>query len=511
MRKYRSLVIGTSILFITFLAFACCFSSCKNSKSELGKLAFKVSGNKVFKAVNDEDFSKKLKSLSEKDSRKFKNPKFLKAFYDKHNYEPILLTKVLEDHQLDSILAVLGNVDTHGLSAKLFDQEQIKNRYSQLLSKDKVANIEEAYNLLAKLELSLANAISNYSNAMQFGVLSPRKIYAQYYTKTKRPDESSFFNALEVADVKQFLDSVQPKDKQYIALQQALKNQRQLTTADGEEAERILIVNLERLRWQNKPNEEKYVWVNIPNFSLDVIEKGKSTLNMKVCVGEGRNQDFKDKLIEYDESGVKKDRPFNRETPQLNSLIHSVQVNPVWNIPESIASNEITKHAAADPYYLANNNIDAYLDGKLIEDPETIDWSAAGAGKKYKFKQRPGEENSLGKIKFLFNNQSSVYLHDTPNQQAFKQQVRAVSHGCVRVERPLELAQALFGSGATYDGIKKAMQEGQPKEKDVTLTQKIPVYLSYNTCWQDENGKLQFRKDVYGLDIVLYTHLMRLQ
>ncbi|SOD12704.1 L,D-transpeptidase family protein [Pedobacter xixiisoli] len=511
MNTHRTSINGLSIFIVALLIIIIGFSACKKSESEVGKLAFKVSGNKIFKEINDEAFAEKLKTVSKEKSMDFKNPKFLTAFYEKHNYAPVLLTKILKDNQLDSVVSVLNRVDAHGLSSKLFDGEQIKSTYEKIAHKNKISDLGEAYSVLVDLELSLANAITNYSNAMQFGVVSPRRIYAQYYTKTKRPDEKSFFEALEAIDPTKFLDSVQPKDKQYVALQKALKSQRTSTSAGGEEAERILIVNLERLRWQNKPSEDKYVWVNIPDFSLDVIEDEKSTLRMKVCVGEGRNQDYKDKLIEYDESGLKKDRPFNRETPQLSSLIHSVQVNPVWNIPESIANNEITKYAAADPYYLANNNIDVYLNGKKVEDPETVNWAVDGAGKKYKFKQRPGEDNSLGKIKFLFDNQSSVYLHDTPNQQAFNQQVRAVSHGCVRVEKPLELAQALFGNGATYEGIKKAMQTGEPKVNDIALKNKVPVYLSYLTCWQDDTGKLQYRKDVYGLDIVLYTHLIRLK
>lgn len=500
-----------SNIFIAVLALILFFSACKRSQSELGKLAAKTSGNKVFKEIDDETFAQKLKEIREKQSNQFKNPKFLKAFYEKHNHKPVLLTKLLVDDQLDSVIAVFSGADVHGLNPELFRMVQLKSLYKQLKSKEKVTNVDEAYAVLGKLELSLANAITDYSHAMQFGILSPRKIYAQYYTKTARPDEKSFVNALEAKDVKMFLDSVQPKDQQYIALQQALKEQRAAASTSGEELERILVVNLERLRWQNKPVEQKYIWVNIPDFTLDVMEKGRSTLRMKVCVGEGRNMDYKDKLVEYDESGVKKDRPFNRETPQLNSVIHSVQVNPVWNIPESIASNEITKYAAADPYYLANNNIDVFLGTEKIEDPETIDWSATDAGKKYRFKQRPGEDNSLGKIKFLFNNQSSVYLHDTPNRQVFNQQVRAVSHGCVRVEKPLDLAKALFGDGNTFSGIKKAMQVGQPMAKDIALTRKVPVYLSYVTCWQDALGKLQYRKDVYGLDIVLYTHLAKLK
>ena len=318
--------------------------------------------------------------------------------------------------------------------------------------------------------------------------------------------------ALAAEDLKGYLDSIQPKDKGYLALQKALAEG---VTAPGmtrEETARVLEVNLERMRWKNRNNDPKFVLVNIPDYRLDVIENGSSVLNMKVCVGEGRELKPDDQLKEYDEDDLKKDRPFSRETPQLGSLIHSVQVNPVWNIPESIATKEISKYAAADRYYLANNNIDVFKDGKLVEDPETIDWSAPDAGKTYTFKQRPGDDNSLGKIKFLFNNESSVYLHDTPAKGAFKQSTRAVSHGCVRVEKPLELAHVLFGDGEKFETIKKEMAktEGQ-QAKDIALPEKVAVYLTYFTCWPDEKGVLQFRKDIYGQDVVLYSYLEKMK
>ncbi len=308
--------------------------------------------------------------------------------------------------------------------------------------------------------------------------------------------------------LKNYLDSIQPKNPQYVALQKALASGVQAPGMSAEESERILAVNLERLRWKNKPTADKYVLVNIPDFTLDVMENGKSALNMKVCVGEGRNVDRSDNLIEYDESD-KVDRPFSRETPQLNSMIHSVQVNPVWNIPESIATKEIMKIAARDPYYLENEGIDVYQNGKKIDDPETIDWASA-SGDQYSFKQRPGDGNALGKIKFLFNNKSSVYLHDTPAKLAFNKPVRAVSHGCVRVERPQELALALFGDGDKYQTIVNDMNSNKSEPTDIALPKKVPVYLTYITCWQDANGTLQFRRDVYGLDIVLYAHMNKM-
>ncbi len=484
--------------------------SCKKSRSDIGQIVFKETRNKIFKNIEADVFIEKFKEAFDKQKNSYKNPKFLAALYEKNDFEPIILLRDLPQGKLKKAILVLSEANNHGLNPESFHAAGLNELLEIVYAKRQVKTIDDAYQILIDLELTAANALTNYSNAIQFGMISPRKIYAQYYTETKRPDSLSFLSVFETNNIKQFLDSIQPKDKQYLTLQKALKDNIQVPGTNKEESERILIVNLERLRWKNAPSEKKYVWVNIPDFRLDVIENDKSVLNMKVCVGEGRNQDYSDKLIEYDENDLKKDRPFNRETPQLKSMIHSVQVNPIWNIPESIATNEITKLAAKDPYYLSNNNIDVFLDGERIEDTETIDWSSADAGKTYAFKQRPGEDNALGKIKFLFNNESSVYLHDTPSKAAFNKTNRAVSHGCVRVEQPLELARALFGEGRKFDMIKTGMDGQRTDAEDIALTNKIPVYLTYFTCWVDEKGILQFRKDIYGLDIVLYTYMQRM-
>ena len=187
----------------------------------------------------------------------------------------------------------------------------------------------------------------------------------------------------------------------------------------AEETKRLLIVNLERLRWKNKPLENKYVMVNIPDFTLDVVDSGKSALHMKVCVGQGRNMDFANTLESYNDT-CKEDKPGEHETPLLNSQIYGVEVNPIWNIPKSIANKEIIVEAAKDKFYLDNNNIDVYKDDKLVDDPEDIDWTKITKDNlPYDFKQRPGSDNSLGLIKFMFNNKSNVYLHDTPVKSAF--------------------------------------------------------------------------------------------
>jgi len=477
----------------------------------MGKILFTETRNKVFKSVENDAFTEVFKSTLEKESTGLSNPKLINAYYAKNNFEPVIVLQHVPKKGLQALVPYLGNAGDHGLDPEYFKSKEYASLVEQLYDKNKVKTTEEAYQLIARLELLAANSLINYSNAMQFGTVSPKRIYASYYTDTKRPDSASMNSVFAIGDLKSYLDSIQPKGKQYIALQQALKEGSAAPGISKEETQKILKVNLERLRWKNKPSEDKYVIVNIADFRLDVMEAGKSVLDMKVCVGEGRNKDFKDNIQEYDENDLKKDRPFSRETPQLNSMIHSVQVNPVWNIPQSIATNEITKFAAADRYYLANHNIDVFENGKKVEDPETVDWSAGNPGKKYQFKQRPGEDNSLGKIKFLFNNQSSVYLHDTPAKAAFKQSMRAVSHGCVRVEKPLDFAHALFGDGAKFEQIKKQMNDTVAVATDIALPNKVPVYLSYFTSWVDQGGTVQVRRDVYGLDIVLYTYLQKMK
>jgi murein L,D-transpeptidase YcbB/YkuD len=499
------LIVALSTLFSILI-----IQSCKNTHSDIGKILFTETKNKVFKEIETDAFIKVFEKTIAQQKSKLKNPKFINSIYKANDYEPLLVVKNLPDGKIKQLVAVLGQSQQHGLNPNLFQVDKINQLLAKIYDKEAITSVDEAYKTLAQLELTLANGLSNYANAMEFGLVSPRKIYAQYYTKTPRPDSASFLKVFSATDVKIFLDSVQPKSNAYKKLQQALHSQTVLPGLDAMQSTKVFEVALERLRWKNQPTEKSYVYVNIPSYNLNVIENGKSILEMKVCVGEGR-KNGSSLLKEYNENNDREDRPFNRETPQLKSLIHSVQVNPIWNIPESIATNEIVKYASQDPYYLTNKGIDVYLNGNKVEDPEIIAWNAS-AGTKYKFKQRPGVENSLGKIKFLFDNQSSVYLHDTPAKEAFGLNNRAVSHGCVRVEKPLDLAKALFGDGRKYMEIEKEMGAENPEAKTIYLSnKKVPVYLAYQTCWVDEVGKIQYRKDVYGLDAVLYGYLQRMR
>lgn len=484
--------------------------SCKKKHSEVANLLFMKTQNEVFKEIDDDSLAVVFKKEIADKRLKITNVQVIEDYFKANDYKPVLVMNHLFNGDLDALPEYFNKIGDHGLDKKRYPSDEIKELADKLRDKGAIKSVDEAYHDLAKLELLTAGSMIKYANALQYGIINPRKIYSRYFTATKRPDSISMKKVLMVDNFKAFLDSIQPKDPQYLTLQKAYLNGETLDGLSQEESRRYFLVNMERLRWRNKPYEPKYVIVNIPDYKLDVIEDGKSVLNMKVCVGEGRNMDNHSTLISYADSD-RLDKPFPRETPLLNSIIHSVDVNPMWNIPRSIATKEIIVEAAEDPYYLSNKNIDVYKDGKKIEDPESIDWSTVTKDNlDYDFKQRPGDYNSLGKIKFLFKNKSSVYLHDTPAKSAFRKAMRAVSHGCVRLGDPQGLAKNLFGEGENYDTIAKDMSEDNPDPTNISLPKKTPIYITYITCWADDNGTLQYRQDVYGLDIVLYSHLKML-
>ncbi|MGZ3873148.1 MAG: L,D-transpeptidase family protein [Mucilaginibacter sp.] len=485
------------------------FQGCKKKRSAEGAYFFKKTHNKIYRDYTPEGFSAVFKNVLDSKKSGLKYGNFIADYYSRNEYTPELIMSHLFNNDLMISSNYYLKANEHGLNADMFQVDSLRMLIDKFSSKKNIKTIDQAYKEIAELELTAANSLLTYSNALQYGVINPKAIYKRYFLATRQPDSISMEHIFHVSNMKAYLDSIQPKSPQYLALQKALAGNYTDAGRSPEETKRILTVNLERLRWRNKPFENKYVLVNIPDYSLNVIDGGKSVLSMKVCVGQGRNMDNANTILNYNDT-AKVDKPNEHETPLLNSLIHSVDVNPVWNIPQSIANKEIIVEAAKDRYYLSNKDIDVYKNDKLVDNPEDIDWTKiTKENSPYEFKQKPGADNSLGKIKFMFKNKSNVYLHDTPAKSAFDRKIRAVSHGCVRLGDPQALALNLFGQGEKYDLIAKDMSEDNPTPTSIYLNKKVPVYITYVTCWEDESGTLQFRNDVYGQDIVLYAHLIK--
>jgi murein L,D-transpeptidase YcbB/YkuD len=494
-----------SVLILLLCTTVLTFQGCKKKRSDIADALYKKTRNNVFKKLTHEGYDSVFLKVLNDEKSKLSNAQLISDFYDQHDNDPVFLMGHLQNDDLKTLTGYFDKANEHGLDSNMFRVKEFRQLVAKFYDPKAIKTVDEAYADMARLELLTANSLINYSNDLQYGAINPKKVYSRYFMATKEADSASMAKVFYINNFKTYLDSIQPKNPQYIALQKALAGGEPFSGLTKEETRRVLMVNLERLRWQNKPTENKYVIVNVADYQLDVMDSGISVLNMKVCVGQGRNMDNAKTLVRFDDTD-KVDRPFIHETPLLNSKIHSVQVNPVWNIPESIANKEIIVEAAKDPYYLSNKSIDVYKDGEKIDDTESIDWSTVDKSQ-YEFKQEPGADNSLGKIKFLFNNKSNVYLHDTPAKEAFYHSMRAVSHGCVRLGNPQGLALALFGEGDDYDKITKDMAEDNPDPTTIDLPKKTAVYITYSTCWADKNGILQYRPDVYGLDIVLYAHL----
>jgi len=244
---------------------------------------------------------------------------------------------------------------------------------------------------------------------------------------------------------------------------------------------RQIELNMERLRWILGNVEQRCLIVNIANFELDVIENGKSVLSMKVVVG----------------------KPY-WDTPVFTAKMTYLIINPSWTVPEKIARKEILKAIKKDPRYLAKQNIMVLRGWGPREeeiDPETVDWSKITPKTlPYRFRQEPGPLNPLGSLKFMFPNKFDVYLHDTSAKRLFSENVRTFSHGCTRIEKPLELAEYVLWDDPkwTWENLLAAIEEGT--EQKVRIPHPLNVHFLYLTAWVDEGGVLQFRNDIYGRD-----------
>jgi murein L,D-transpeptidase YcbB/YkuD len=219
-----------------------------------------------------------------------------------------------------------------------------------------------------------------------------------------------------------------------------------------------IAANLERQRWMPRSLGTRYVEVNVPAFHLEAFDKGEKALEMRVIVG----QEYEDKA-----------------TPVFSDSMETVVFRPYWNITPDIQAKEIEPKIASNPGYLESENLEYYKDGDAT-----------------RIRQKPGGKNALGLVKFLFPNDFNIYLHDTPNHALFEKDVRAFSHGCIRVEKPAELAQWVLGWDATR--VQQAMEQGSDNSS-VKLPRKLPVYITYGTAYM-RDGQLFFGNDLYHRD-----------
>ncbi len=298
-----------------------------------------------------------------------------------------------------------------------------------------------------------------------------------------------------------------------------------------EEYIRKIKINLERFRWNDYSDTSKYIFVNIPDFRLHVIENKKELFSIKICTGKKRPANFEKQLKVYKRTRRLHDKPDDWETPCMYGEISNLILNPTWNVPPSIMREEIFAGIKKDSSYLLKKNFKVYKGGVEINYNEVNINELAIENIPYRIIQDPGAGNALGKIKFMFKNPFGVYLHDTPSRTPFTYSNRAVSHGCMRVEKPLQLAEFILRNHSKWNIDYLKIEIGQKvddktkfaeyKKKrsalrknasigettEVTLDKKIPLFVDYYTTWVDDNGEINFRDDIYRQDKILMEYL----
>jgi len=248
--------------------------------------------------------------------------------------------------------------------------------------------------------------------------------------------------------------------------------------------ERITTIrlNLDRIKWLNDRHSKRHVIINIPDFKLYFEEDGKMIQTMGVITGKP-----------------------NHPTPIFSDMVEYIVLNPYWNIPKSIIQKEMIPKLLRNPNAMARQGIEIHSgwgkDAKKISG-ESVDWSQYRYSKAmpFRFAQVPGYKNALGKVKFLFPNKFSVYMHDTPTKYLFKRSTRAFSHGCIRLQKPRELLHtfSMFNDNLDFAKAQKILKG--KKKTYVNLKQTVPIDVIYLTAWVDYEGNLQFRDDIYHYD-----------
>jgi L,D-transpeptidase YcbB len=477
----------------------------------------------------------------------------LAKFYQERQMAPLWLDAGGPSARATALAAVLHGADQDGLDPEDYDASIITGLLAAGTPDQR-----------AELELRLSISLLEITSDLASGRLQPQQADSELFVYPRHVDPATVIRAAAGAeDIAAFVAGYEPNQPEYLRLKAALAHYRALATAGGwptiqdgptlkpgmagprvaqlrarlavpvpqggdpklfdpalaeaveqfqarhgleqdgligqntlaalnvPVAERVrqILLNLERRRWMADDPGQRYVFVNLADFEAKLVEEPHTVFDTRVVVGA----------------------PYHR-TPVFSGEMTYLELNPYWNVPPSIARNELLPKIKADPGYLAANDFELlsnWSDSARVLDPHAIDWSAVRADTfAYKLRQGPGPGNALGRIKFMFPNQFNIYLHDTPARGLFARDVRDFSHGCIRVEDPETLAGFVLDrqSGWSQDAIKAAIATG--KRQIVTLDEPLPVHIAYLTAWVNKDGSVNFRPDVYGRDATLATHLL---
>jgi murein L,D-transpeptidase YcbB/YkuD len=477
----------------------------------------------------------------------------LEAYYQTFGGELLWLAS----SRANAIISRLKDAEADGLDSNDYPSKQLATLAATGSSTDKRG--------LAIIELYFSSAFLEYASDLKVGRFLPSKIDPNFFIESRTIDQPSALKDLAQTDsIDRFFDAWQPPSQRYAALRSVLAKYRALAAkggwrtvplgesirpgmtdpripairarlsitdgasnevgatqtqlygnalveavkrfqarqgldADGvigsttivamnvpiQERINSIILAMERLRWMPENLGQQYLIVNIAGFELRRVNAGKVEERMAVVVG----------------------KPYHR-TPVFSDRIRFLEFNPYWNVPPDIAVNEELPILRRNPAGLSAQGFEV-VRGNQVTDPSSVDWSNVGPGHfPYQLRQRPGPNNALGRVKFMFPNSHNVYLHDSPAHSLFERTVRAFSHGCIRLSRPLDLAEQVLRVGGVQGWTKDRINNvvASTKTTVVNLREPLPVHITYLTAWADD-GAANFRQDIYGHDAKLLAAL----
>lgn len=287
-------------------------------------------------------------------------------------------------------------------------------------------------------------------------------------------NQSKLFDSSLFYGVKNFQNRYGLKSNGILTKQTLLQLNRPIETLI-----KTIQLNLTRRKLELPKNLEDYVVVNLPEFKLHTYYYSEETSSYKVIIGKTTKK---------------------TQTKIFNDTIEYLVFCPYWNIPKGIIIKEILPEIKKNKNFLHQNNMEVTTHQGEIIPSTRINWSIYTKNFPYAIRQRPGKKNALGKVKFLFPNPYSIYIHDTPEKKLFSKETRTFSHGCIRVETPLKLAFYLLRYNKNYSQQKINQIIKNGKQTYIKLKNKVPIYITYYTAWVDSSGKLNFRADIYDRD-----------
>ena len=400
-----------------------------------------------------------------------------KGVYKSRQFRPAWSARGSVYPDADKLIQTLENAPAEGLHAGDFALPELQTiRDAVGRSSDPAAQVE--------FDVHLTHSLVTYVAQLCFGRIDPKHVEATWQSPQRECDVPRIVSdALGQDNFGAIAERLSPLIPEYRALKAGLERYRGMAAqGDASAAERVeeIEINLDRMRWMPDDLGSRHIRVNVPAFELTVHDGNQVPLQMRAIVGSNDNR-----------------------TPIFSGEMQSIVFSPYWNIPKSIATKELLPKIRQDVRYLERQHIEvirASGDKTQAVDPSDVDWDEMGDNFRYLLRQKPGASNSLGLVKFIFPNPFNVYLHDTPADSLFDRVTRTLSHGCVRVEHPSDLAAYVLQDQAewTPEHIQAAMHSDQ--ERHVALKTRLPVHIVYWTAWAGSEGNVEFRDDVYGYD-----------